>query len=128
MTIQSISKSVGFGFDFRVADISRAYLGNVHVYRRVSSASDCLDCPFALQPGGVGVRWGPSVAQAPFAFRLREGATRLEVSCQIEQCAVTEIVRGRQQTPRTVRLGQDLTVPLTANTMVQAVNVRSAER
>jgi hypothetical protein len=124
--VQSISKSVNFGFDFRVAGMSPLYLGPALVYTRVSSASDCLDCTFALQSGGV--RWGPSVAQAPFAFRLRDGATRLEVSCQIEQCGITDILWGRQQTPRTVTLGQALTVPLTANTIVQAVSAQGSSR
>ena len=117
MVVQGISKSAGYGFDFKVAAIPRLYFGNKSVYVRIPAATTCPECSFSLRQEGV--RWSAPLSETPFAFTLEKDSTALGITCHVPECLVTDIINGRRTASRSLSKGSAMTVPL-FNTVVEA--------
>jgi hypothetical protein len=103
-------------FDFKESSIPAAYARNRFVYVK-KSADACADCAFIVDERGVHADDGAHAV----AFQLR-GNFELNVMCRVAECALMEIVKGRRDPPRTRAAGGSATIPLSAQTVIEAVN------
>jgi len=103
-------------FDFKESSIPAAYARNRYVY--VKKAADaCATCAFTVDERGVHADGDVQ----PVAFQLK-GNTELSVMCRVAECALMEIVKGRRDTPRKRTAGGSATIPLSVQTVIEAVN------
>jgi hypothetical protein len=120
LRVQAFAKAVSFDFDFRVRGLSPADRREVMTYRRLPpDRYACAECWFWVDGTGVTFIDGATPPPVPWALRLTEQATRLEVLCRSDRCRVTDIVNGRRQQPRILDRDQRMAVPLSANTVIE---------
>ena len=102
LTVDGISTSIAWSFDFTVASAPRGFIPYRHIYTRVVSPGERS---FAL--GDALIRFG------------REPGT-VGVTCAVQSCTMTDIVAGRRRQSRTIANGRETLVALQANTLITA--------